>query len=48
VDEPMPAGRHQLRWDGTSDQGTGVQSGIYFVRMTAGTYGEVRKVVVRR
>ncbi|HEX7878587.1 MAG TPA: FlgD immunoglobulin-like domain containing protein, partial [Candidatus Eisenbacteria bacterium] len=48
VDDTMPAGRHQARWDGTSDRGTGVPSGIYFVRMMTGSYREVRKIVVQR
>ena len=46
VDATMPPGRHQARWDGTSDQGTGVTSGVYFVRMMAGSYDEVRKIVM--
>ena len=29
----MPAGLHELRWDGTNDQGRRAASGVYFVRM---------------
>jgi hypothetical protein len=46
VDETMPSGQHQARWDGKSDRGTSVTSGVYFVRMLAGLYSEVRKIVM--
>ena len=46
VDGTMPSGQHQARWDGRSDRGTGVTSGIYFVRLMAGSYSEVRKIVL--
>jgi flagellar hook assembly protein FlgD len=46
VDEKMPAGQHQARWDGKADRGTSVTSGVYFVRMMAGSYREVRKIVM--
>jgi subtilisin family serine protease len=46
VDETMRSGQHQARWDGRSDRGTGVTSGVYFVRMMAGAYREVRKIVM--
>jgi hypothetical protein len=47
VDETMPSGQHQARWDGKSDRGAGVTSGIYFVRMMAGSYSEVRKIMLK-
>lgn len=46
LDETMASGQHQVPWDGRSDRGTGVTSGVYFVRMTAGSYSEVRKIVM--
>jgi Subtilase family/FlgD Ig-like domain len=46
VDETMPSGQHEARWDGKSDRGTGVTSGVYFVRMMAGSYREVRKIIM--
>ena len=46
VDEQMSSGQHEARWDGKSDRGTGVTSGVYFVRMMAGSYSEVRKIVM--
>jgi hypothetical protein len=46
VDETLPPGQHRARWDGKSDRGTGLTSGVYFVRMTAGEYRTVRKVAM--
>jgi hypothetical protein len=34
LDETLPAGRHQARWDGTDASGHDCAAGIYFVRMT--------------
>jgi flagellar hook assembly protein FlgD len=42
----MSSGQHQARWDGTDDASNGVTSGVYFVRMVAGSYNEVRKIVM--
>jgi hypothetical protein len=46
VDETMPAGTHQARWNGVDEAGRSAASGIYFVRMVAGSYTEVRKIVM--
>lgn len=43
VDGVMPAGHHQTRFDAT-----GLGSGVYLVRMTAGTQSFTRKVVLVR
>jgi flagellar hook assembly protein FlgD len=42
----MPAGEHQARWDGFNDAGHGATTGVYFVRMVAGSHSEVRKIVM--
>jgi len=42
----MPAGEHLVTWDGANDQGTGVASGAYFVRMKAGDFVEKRKMTL--
>jgi hypothetical protein len=34
LDEKMPAGVHEVTWDGTSDSGSPIPSGMYFYRMT--------------
>ncbi len=41
-------GRHQVHWDGRSDQGADLSSGIYFVRIQAGELVALRKAVMVR
>ena len=40
------AGYHAVIWDGRSDAGTLVASGVYFVRMRAGAFVQTRQVVL--
>jgi FlgD Ig-like domain len=42
----LTAGGHTVTWDGSTDGGEPAVSGIYFVRMNAGNYSAVRKVVL--
>lgn len=46
VDEGMDAGSHNAVWNGTDDSGHSVGSGIYFVKMIAGSEIETRKIVL--
>jgi len=46
VDERLAAGYHEVTWDGRSDNGSSVSSGIYFYRMAAGDYSESRKMLM--
>jgi hypothetical protein len=46
VDENQTAGDHSVRWNGVDEKGRSAASGIYFVRMIAGTYTDVRKIVM--
>ncbi|HET6349160.1 MAG TPA: HYR domain-containing protein [Candidatus Krumholzibacteria bacterium] len=46
VDGTMPAGQHHATWNGRDNSGRTASSGIYFVRMIAGRYEEVRKIVM--
>ncbi len=48
VDEVKPAGRHEVLWDGTDDQGTPVASGIFFYKIEAGQFVETRKMVLMK
>ncbi len=40
------AGVHRIPWDGTDANGTRVASGVYFYRLTAGTFTATRKMVL--
>ncbi len=48
VDAPLPAGRHELKWDGTGDNGRPVASGVYLCRMEAGAFSETRRMALVR
>jgi len=39
-------GEYSVVWDGTDDEGNIVSSGIYFYRMVAGEYRDVRRMVL--
>jgi hypothetical protein len=45
VDEVVDANVHSREWDGRSDSGVRLSSGVYFVKMFAGDYSATRKVV---
>jgi len=44
VDEFQTAGFKQVTWDGRNDSGDMVSSGVYFYRVSAGTYNHVMKM----
>jgi hypothetical protein len=44
--EKMPAGNFATRWDGTSESGGVVASGVYFYRLTAGDVVQSRKLMM--
>jgi hypothetical protein len=44
VDHVRDPGRYVIDWDGTDETGRSLGSGIYFVRMTAGSYSGTIKV----
>ena len=46
VKEYQDAGRHQTTWDGRTDSGSEVASGIYFYHFRADEFCEVKKMVV--
>lgn len=48
LNSSMPAGNHQLTWNGTDEQGAQVGSGVYFYRMKSGKYSSTRKMVMMK
>lgn len=46
LETDQPAGRHQVSWDGTSQSGSRVASGIYFYRVEAGAFRESKKMLL--
>lgn len=42
----LPAGAHSIRWDGTDASGSPVASGVYFYRLSAGTWNQTRKMLL--
>jgi flagellar hook assembly protein FlgD len=48
VDETLAQGRHEIPWDGRTDRGEAVSSGVYFVRLARNAGTEVRKISVIR
>ncbi len=46
VDDTKPAGSYTLTWNGLDDRGNTVSSGVYFYRITAGSFSDVRKMTL--
>lgn len=44
IDGELEAGTHEVTWDGRDRSGSRVASGVYLVRMQAGSFGATRKV----
>ncbi len=47
-DGRLSAGRHSVLWDGTSDRGLPVKSGLYLCRLEAPAFSESRKLLLVR
>ncbi len=45
VDQELSAGYHTSNWDGTDDNGSLVTSGIYYYRIQADTYSDLRRML---
>jgi len=48
LNSPKPAGRYTLKWDGKDQNGNDVASGIYFYKLVAGDFRQIKKMVLTR
>ncbi len=48
IDEKLPAGNHQVVWDGKNENGKPVSSGIYFYKLKADKFEETRKMILMK
>ena len=48
VNDDRPEGYQTITWDGTSDAGRAVASGVYFIRMEAEKFVQIQKVVMMK
>jgi hypothetical protein len=46
VDQVQPAGHYVALWDGTNKNGSPVTSGVYFYRMTAGSFRSMQRMLL--
>jgi flagellar hook assembly protein FlgD len=44
----LPAGYHQIAWNGTDDGGRAVPSGAYFCELSSGDWSATQKVLLIR
>jgi flagellar hook assembly protein FlgD len=46
LNEISPAGFSAVQWNGKNTSGQNVHSGVYFVKLKAGSFSEVKKVLL--
>lgn len=46
LSDQLPAGQHSVVWNGTDESGTEVASGLYFYKMKAGKYTNIKKMLL--
>ena len=46
VESRMKAGSYRIKWDGKTEAGQGVSSGVYFYSLEAGDYSQIRKMTL--
>ncbi len=45
VNDVQPAGRYSVQWNGTTQAGAPVSSGVYLYRLNAGSFVEMKKMM---
>ena len=48
INEVRAAGLHEVLWTGRNDAGQAMASGMYFYRIEAGPYSQVRKMTLMK
>ncbi len=46
IDEIMPAGYHEITWNGTDQNGDQVSSGVYFYKLESDNFSETKKMIM--
>jgi hypothetical protein len=46
VSRALPAGQHQVVWDGRDELGRPVSSGVYMYRLQAGAFSQLKRMVM--
>ncbi len=46
INQEMEPGYHEMMWDSNNDQGMRVSSGVYYYRLTAGDFHDVKKMAL--
>ena len=46
IDEVLPRGNHEMRWDGRNERGEGMASGVYFYRIVVPGFANKQKMVL--
>jgi flagellar hook assembly protein FlgD len=46
VNKKQTAGSYQVIWDGKDNTGNNVATGIYFYKLTSGTYSKIKKMSI--
>jgi hypothetical protein len=44
----MPAGRHEMTWDGRDEEGMAVSSGVYLIQLRAGEFVDTKKMLLQQ
>ncbi len=48
INEKLPAGNHQVIWDGKNENNKSVSSGIYFYKMNSNNYTSIKKMILMK